>query len=768
MSKRKKKRSKRKQGLLDFAKDITFRGAASGVRVINNLIKGKPVSAIGTGLGAAATTVSHLVKAITGTNSKAWYTLYQEITPAENTNRPMDPIFNTAITQNPTLGNMARMFNFDVEWVGLTQSKVFQTMISNSYQLIRIKLKSNLPYPEEDLGAFLTNAIALAVAAKQLERDIHWLQYYDETLPDFQKLFKRRSASPGDYGKVRLIEADALQNENYASAIATYEQLEGSIRTAIKMPRSLAEFVSHYFGSVFVDSMDNKNDQYIIMNMHKMDWYNVSKSSDGKLSYTLGTIDVSNITADMLDDLCVQLAKQFGMILSDLTNSEQYVNLLLDKYSDYTYYKVYDASLFQAIQNAYTDDGAVQDTNYVRLDKRTDVEDDLTGYLFLGAINPEQAQYPGLTMLSMLAIYANDASLKWPISITQRTLDTASGDTDGAFVTFDDEYIGLQWVTTIPEDVYSFIYNGVNTTAFAVPGGFKYNSETDALSVRFTLTQDNGVYDEINYPNFSSGHQYLALRMIDLNRFDEAGNISDNSLAVLFDITSANGDTIQYTASFVVVPTSVFNGGGRYAGSTNPALTEPTVVSSSVPYTLTQVKRGVNTWKTQININEAHGYTVQVNYKTDSLEWTNYSALVSAGYILDVRAATYAIGDTIATTSAQTTIGYVGYAALGADSADFHLPILQQSRSQITFENGSTTNVVNQASSKTLLKEEYVPYWYNVLDLKPTLYNMFSSLFSPTNNIYEQLMHRKGEIAKMEKQRRKRDKDKASEPSNKD
>lgn len=791
-----------------------------------------------------------IVKAITGrdSNAKSWYCIYEQINPARNEGRQMAPRFNLDITDNPTLGSIPRFVDVEMSWADYSEAFAFEQTVTNSYQLLRLALKSNLPYKRNKLKAYLINSTSLAIALKEIERDCAWRNYSRPDIYNFPEMYiLRNNSAVGVNGKVELTREDYLADENWPVTIAAYDRLRRLTNTNLRVAPSLSMFISHYFGTVFVDSDDGYNPQFMINRMHVLPFASYDEETD-KVSVRMR--DLTDINLNEVTQLVVEMGVKYGMVIADLVKSEQYVPLEMDDLEAYDYIAIYDPSYLQALANGYTSPSAVTEDGYIRMDRMSDVEDDLTQYIFLGALQQWKesesgnsgvdslAQFPTISIQSMTIKFDSDGNLNWSIGLFEH---------DGNVPT-EEEPFGISFTTDIVERATFQIYgqdtqaNDTYTETRTLPASGKPIYSASAIPFKinaaYTVAPEYGTdytpdrmllgYQAKAIDGFSSG--YYNVSQIPSNGFpiEPSGTAGDYSVDVLVTLGAAPDDSTnglvlcaaRYTfigqigaentvrdreltyQGLVTFEISSRNYDASYAPVYINASADktygnlqglaPQLISDFTVRDITQTQ-GYVTFRNKVdgsNIvtvslgavrRQSGNYTLTVQKAVSSV-----TSKDSVPQLYDIirDGTSYTTGPTVtvaittstggAFASAEAQIAYGQLAACAADWVDKHLPIMLTQNIEAYYEFKSVVagrdarNTISLIGSQpTLIKEAYIPYFYNILDLTPVLYDMWNSLLTPTADMYKKLTTPRGRIQNTNRDRR-RNSNKESRPPRKE
>lgn len=760
------------------------------------------IAKIGLPVANLALSVAKVIKAFR-TNDKSWYTRYGSITPARNENRPMDSVFNKSITSNATMGGMCKHVDVNVNWTGYSSTFMFDQVIRSSYQTLRMNLRSNLPYTANALKAYMVNAIGIAIIAKQLERDVQWNMFSDPKDRNFNKMWKLTNPTTS-YGSVELspisyLSTDAVDGySEWANTIAQYDVFASVYNSAIQLPEYLGRFISHYFGSVFTDSADDYNDQFIRLMIGSVDWAIYDKATD---SITYSTISLSSIGLDKLIDITNDLSLNSGMITADLLKSNQLSSSVISKFGNYVYEKVYDPGFLQALINAYTDASAVTQFGYVRMDRMFGVEDDLTQFVFMGGLQTwsgyttsnatDKIEVPAIRVVNMTLKFDSDSDIAWPAGLfqngTNQTL-VSSVIKEAPF--------GISIRTEMSSDVRvqaSILGNTIpwyfdeSPVPLVNSATFSWNTDASPSSLVREINITGGFADNsvhlflpvfnYEYKAYSTDVEFKYVRW-----FAEFTARIDTSSSRNFQftystlhkvsgsytvnpsgkkpyknyawLTCANGpvyDTKNWVSTKVFVdPNNCVNlGWGDTTEQFNllGVMSDPSKENSQLTW--------MNAFNfVLVNVSNHLEYGLRIAPQSANTQLTFTKALPYEGRPNDISIidspitslgewlleGTYSISTILLTPVNQEpnkVAIYNGMTLLApyvADSFDYHIPMFVKANASVDIYSSDDVEIHQSlATSPMLIKECYIPYYYNILDLVPVLYSMFTSLFAPNS-----------------------------------
>lgn len=760
--------------------------------VVGKAKKGDVVGAIKSGFKHMSGMKKAVVQAYTGKdeNAKAWYVVYKPVTPAANENRPMGALFNLPITDDPTMGTTCRYMEVLMRWDDFTDSYMWEQTMNASYQLIRKHLKSNLPYTQNALSAYINNAIQLAIVCKQVERDIHWYNYANEDFPEFQQMFSLRADVSEGYGIVELHQDHLLTASGWSENLASYERLIDTVPLNVKLPPNLALFIAHYFGTVFVDGADSYNDQSIINRMTNFVWKEYDFKTD---ETTTEELDATQLTIDDITTYVTKLGKKFGMLISDLVKSGQYVPLYMDAFDNYDYQFVYDKTFLQAIENAYTDDSAVLPNNYIRLDRYADVEDNLTQYIFAGGYAPREKQglanVPAIRVLAEVLKYDSNEALEWPINIDQVSF---SGETMNMKQPF-----GIKVQTSISMDDYikvsvvkgaiQYPYDGALIDIKGVSQTVDYNQDSNTEIVKFGGAFGEGandkkyfVFEKLGLIELSTT-EYIFGNVIMINPIANTTMILDSkvfcmtvadyqALFVNNEFTTLGGSESPFMNSvyFASMPPKAGTAdqielyisdfaASNVAENTSLALADGSIIQSVYMYRRNYVSStfgGVTVGSSNRSIYISFDWSKTV--QTSVYEITDDLYFSSVMSVTAVEIGDYTSDED--NTAISMVSGFAGLVPMFSKETHAGIPVVYRSNLHATVVTGDANKELSISSAPILVKDEHIPYFYNILDLQAVLYTMFVSLFTPSVNIYQMLLSAKKSYDDFVKRSRKKNK----------
>lgn len=718
------------------------------------------------GIYGAAKTALRVAKAVIAHNDKAWYTKYVNVNPAKNTDRDMSPLFNRDITNNPQLGSMPKQAEVILQWSNLHDTDMWANIIDSSYKLLRNSLKSNLPYTQNKLEAYINNALVLAIMCQQFDRDIHWSQFADPTMPEFSEIYTLRAQQWGS-AQVVPLKADAMLTGDWADTITSYDKLVAQVSASIRIAPSLSIFLKHYLGNVFITSTNTYNAQYYINRLVTMDWATYDSEKD-EVTYAPKTF--TTLTVDDMIKEIRQLSRTYGLVIADLIKSQQFVPFYMNKYDDCDYTAVYDETYLQALCNAYTDRSCVTDDGFVRLDEYPGSADDLTTLLFLGGAQDEtQTGYiPALRVLSMVVKFDSENGLNWT---------TQLGNED-AYGTGGSEYhsgpFGVCITTSIVCNIIAQTNVETRGASYVKTAPIIYGHETTTGAA--TLNTVSSIY-RMPITTLISGGRVQAIvsdndrLVIALSGFNAwSGDFNIAAVCIVYTPGTDSSGNLEW----VKPQLAILDGQKLYNNKLEMKMYGYQVISASdvTSYTRSDVTLSNKYTVDQLNAIFAAENTTgfatryltfrirdaRVTPKLD-LSMTILGAFpqVSSGItyggtlgghlptllpdsLFLSGTVTYTVTSTSPVMQSTTTIGATQLAAFAVDSLHVCIPVAMSTHVIASKTlNGNTTN--NEFTTPiVLLKQEVIPYYYNVKDLKPVLYNMFTSLFVPCDDIYNRLL----------------------------
>lgn len=672
-------------------------------------------------------------------NDENWWNKFG-IKPSINPTRPMNPKFNTTITTDPTMGSILKVFDLVLNWNGLYESEMFNTIVVKYYELIRNNLRSNLPYSQNEVKQYLVNAIALKAVAAQIKRNLSFRSFSPSDSPNSYQLFRKRPNTYSGYGATYMEDIAYLSDTNIASAIVEWNTAV-DIMSSIYLPPHVNEFIDHYFGLVFSTDADGSNSQYISTVLQSVDYY------DNK-SQSLVNLNVNNINPTTLIEMLNNLLANYGMIIADLKHSGiQLISIVEPKYEQLTTTVYYDVSMLQALANAYTSDSAVQNDNYIRLDTIPNSKDFYTTFVMLGALqsqfNNNPLNLPLLTPICMSIKVENDSELNWESTFVQNnSLDLSELD-----------YFAINICTDISEDTY-FTYSTANTTV-VVPISGTNNSTQSYANIKYDFNISKGTYAPsriVSYNKTGNGLK-LAVPLFYINK--EPSKSTGSSMVVAVFAMEKTSPQIYYdnfivgefegigyvTANNYSLLRNMFTDPGDYEGLIRPTIMlgtyiemitlDPALPTSAIKAT------GNCTIAQGTDVSFHENITISMN----DLSITNaivggIDAIPANGtyetqVVLDSNVSIinmYATSAENLEAGIVTSSGYVGMSEWIVQQLDFHIPMVVQHRYTTNIDGNVKSTVVGT----NLLKESYIPYWYNIQDILPVAYSMMNSLLSPS------------------------------------
>lgn len=648
-------------------------------------------------------------------NDKDWYLRKGTITPAANISRPMNPTSNIDIVQNPTMGSVPRIVDVMLTWPNYADSDAFKMATLEAYKNIRIKLQSNLPYSQKKLEAYFINAVTTAIAIQSRSRDMTWINQTVSDFPEFSSVLLTRVDNLQGYGVVEATLDPEYTPENLPTTIAQYDKLAAILPSGVKLPKQLLKWIAHYAYSLFVDAPDGFATQFF-----RTVWLNlpVAHYDQDTDTYTVSATNISNWTINDLIQWVVEFATDNGKIIADAEKHAYFDSLYVTPFNKLQAAPVYDASFEQAMMNAYTSKSGVTDDGYVRFDYIDGDTDMFTTFLFNGALktSAQTGATPAIVVGAMVIKMANDAKLQWPGSMFQDGVNNVS---------LDFKYVGIIFCTDVTVTANT---NVSTSTVGVIPSQGTATSDYSSVAIN-TVTSEG-----YNLLNFRNGVVYKATNantLAYLPMFLVAVD-GQNTITGLEYTLKFNTDKTAWSITNIAYVAWNYGDNGYADSQLWYAASRPSYVRATVGggvETALQpspaVDRNNNLTGLYIHtLDTAGAYFQQVGSIASESKYmlTTFSQL---GNVVSFQRVSVSLAAAAVTTS--TVLGYSGLVPWVVDVVDHHLPIVLNSNIRVKV-NSSGMQVI--PVGKQLIKEEYIPFFYNTQDLEPVWFRMFYSLFS--------------------------------------
>lgn len=752
-------------GILTTASGVKDLVAYSKTRATGTLLKGVAKVAIGAGL-----TIFN--------DKSSWYEKFQDVTPAVNAGRPMDPIYVGPFSHDPTIGSVAKMAEVHVNWTGYSQSLAFKTAMNQYLRYTRDILRSNLPYGIDHISQFIVDSIFLTTALALKQRQLTFYRYNPSDFPDFYRIWNKELHEFNNVGLHPLYDVDYVADDNIAETIAKYNAIVDAISGQLVLPYTLSQFINYYFSNLYVADEDGCNAQYLRLTPHTMGCY----FGRNEIQF----MDVNSLSLDEILNLVSLYNTNYGVVASDVLKAGLVTTIGFLHFEDLDQVIVHDQAILQAIINGYTDNPNDDANNhYIRLDFLPTESDDLTTFLMLGIFNNENDPLytPTMQVASMEFKFLSNPDLQWDNDLFQYISDSATPE----IITRDDfslvvrtDMTSLHSVNvqasgsntrviklpgTVPEDVVGGAYVGLtNATLSGTPvinPGMQFVSATmkarlctdSATTTAFeecmnavasgnniTITEAMNkyswdVYIPIAQANPSGGSIWYyqktnrSLKPISYTR-DSLSFESANSISMVM----AEGKIWQ--ASQVdsegnpVILIGVSTGGLAGSESLLPGVHQ--AVGISMLTSLPRVTVSDILTAQEYNLTARPEVSLPNRIVKDITSPETYSPgsylPIKTTFIHLVDQALTGAAQAVVTTTVSSEVFVPNLAGFIADAFDFHIPMVSTIRNRIVVNGEVQSDTI---VGKSMLKEAYVPVFYNTQDLDSILYQMYYSLFMP-------------------------------------
>lgn len=723
---------------------------------------------------------SNIVKMILGGNDEKWYTRFGKPTPARNLMRPTNPVYITDVTSQPAMGGLSKHVEVVADWESLWNSQAFDTAIFKLMEAIRMDLRSNLPYSIEKLKAYVHNTISLSIFIKQIERQLRFTRFVDPQDPQFVNLWNKVVSNPDIVGFSNLLPLYHYMSESeggsLSNTISMYNIAVEMAKKILVLPGALSQFIEHYAGNLFCDSNDANNTQYLSLRFRRMPLASYDERSD---SSTINYISILDLNIDTFLELLNQHMITFSVVNADTLKATTVAPLHYYRYEDLKPEVMYDPSFIQAIINGYTSSEAITEDGYVKFDQFAESNDEYTQFIFAGAIQPDLTGTIGsplITIVSQAVKYQSNEQLNWPTDLFQSEIVDTSHDfalnirslieadttvnvsaTDANFTS-----------TSNPTEPIALASNGITAlTDMRVEGTININydaplfgtnaTDSDTKILYYMLPIMRSVVTTSPFGGSSSTtiKKYWMAYKIERSqtglKWESNDGITITPMNKIYRI-EWNGSDVEDKYTRIIVREDELLGSNKYVirAEGNQA-TVLSGIGSSTSVTISEID-GSLTGQSSSDITlkfpaSSQSYRIAVDFNRVNpityvlRDYADYNTL-NSNYQLSIQPnnTTYTVDGIVATLGVfyATLAGTLSnlesvstkrtlLSAFIADQLDYHIPFVHRNRVNLNV-NGTTGT---ERSQDILVKENYVPYFYNVNDLIPLSYEMIFSLIAP-------------------------------------
>lgn len=682
-------------------------------------------------------------------NDRSWYEPGYSMTIPTNEDRPID--FSMVNLFNPSksslFGGIPKLSRLLVGGFDVIKSKSLHNTFDKVYQAIRDNLKTNMPYSENKLIQVLMNSANLYIIVKQMERRLGFTKFIDPQFKQFYDLWKRLDVRAYNYGvySTQVNPWLDINSEEYSVTYDIYQKIASQVHRFV-LPSHLKDWIDHYLGSIFVLDDDVSNCKYCYVSVDSVKWIDIDNQQQ------LSSVDISinddslnpRVVYDLLDDFFHDSLNE--VIFSDfrkaVANSKGIWKITgftegwMSDMDNYAPTPIQDVGFKQALINAYTDNNAVDARGYVRLDRIAEAKDDLTTYIFGGALFNEADLVDvygskTFTVKSLqVLIYADSSNtVTVPTSFIQRAYSS------------DNHVISDIVCFVLQTTVYTDRYIGVN--AFEIPTGDRYYGPTPEYEVLTPSTKYYNANMHIDKATYSLSGLLTTTLLLDSDvvtivlpihytadgvlRFKYKTTTRGDLLSGLrvesSDWSELQGTSDPDTIAFVL---KMDGAPFLFKGSTIPGIfSDSSLKFGYIGYI--KFSMNLNNWVvSEWNITTAN-LTLQLAPESDpvTIGWTT-SIFIPNSDISDQ----YVITESTTTVSGYPsyTVGYSNYSQTLFTELGYCIPVTPMERTHVLQQNSTFSFIDNDR--KILYKEDYIPFVINVNDMPVIIDTMFDGLFN--------------------------------------
>lgn len=651
-------------------------------------------------------------------NDRSWYEKIKKISPALNSGRPMNPLLLKDFTKDPTMAGITKFVDIEMDWDTLEGSLIFDAISVQIMKAIREELKSNLVYSDTLIRQYLNDAINLTIWMLQIQTQMSWRDLAVSDNPTAYNLVNKIARDSSTYGPVALdvleLYSSDVDSDVFATTIAQYDTAVSYLNNnSIYLPGNVPEFLNFYFGNVYTTDDDGSNTQLMFPRVRRIRLWNEDNTQ-------LQEVDITQLDPAQLLTYVKAFASKYAILMADLTKTTTFRAVGFLPYEYLTESAVYSQEFLQMIINAYTDKSALLNNGFIRLDYLDLNVDLLTTFMATRPLLDEKSPLytPNIRIKSMVAKFESDQDLAWDKDLFQGPFDTSKD-------------FGISICSYISKDVYVTL-TSTSTELVTGTGVIDYTGDLtpNQFSISFANSSNSisGTADKV--PGYSgpigdSTHILYPIATMAVGNTDSdsrviyiAANANDSSLPTLVKLCPLS-DYLSYT--------------GLSSGNANKPMLAQGFPNNSISLTVTGTPFS----------NESMDVSFYVNLMPGNFKFTgdnNSRYLLFASFInsnMSYTSMSMIFSETV-DNSVSVVNGFVNLDSFMADQLDYHIPMVVDSKVHIQL-NDEPESVVS--TGKSLIKENYIPFMYNITDLSPVLYDMFFSLFilnrssSQTSNV---------------------------------
>lgn len=388
-----------KQATKDLLVGTTIRDLESGAKAAK---EGKPgmdfvnftTQAVRNAVHEIPTNVKNVGKLLKGTfkgifNHPDWYKYKGTLSiPAHNILRPFGQTSLRPVQKkdwyvsrtNKVVGSGAgvtHVCQIAVKFNDMRDDDSFKLAMIEAFRSIRLDLKSNLPYKQSAYDNYVTMACSIYVKAKAIEKMLGWYNYTRADIPEFSRATQYIPENYLEQGVVTPKAINMLVGDNYARTLNDFKKLK-SIINNIAIPRKLAEYLSWWVGSMFIDQAAPNPQIYTTILRSAPKYQATDVDNPLTIEYSW---DMSNGGVDEVIEEAMNLLNVYGVLNADIIKTGRYGVMDVVLPENYNNIFLNDAEFFSILINSYTKQAGkspesfIFKDDYIRVDALEDVND---------------------------------------------------------------------------------------------------------------------------------------------------------------------------------------------------------------------------------------------------------------------------------------------------------------------------------------------------------------------------------------------------------
>lgn len=628
-------------------------------------------------------------------NDPDWYKYHGwETKLAFNAGRPMDPVSLKTIagtySQVPLHG-VTHVIHQNIVYSEVKDTEAFKLATIEAFRAIRLDLKSNLLYTQEQYDNYVAWVLAIAVKAYMIERTLGMVNKTRPDIPEFQDAIGSVTGNYSEFGKLTPVPIAMISSANYANSIAEYKKLQ-SVISMIQIPEKLNQFAKWWVGGLFIDQTAPNPQIYVNM-LRDAPVY--SSDEQGNLirkgSWDIATGSVSEVVSE-----CLELLTKFGVLNADIEKTHRYGKISLEAIEQYEPHIYVDYEFFSILVNSYQHESntdlmkTVLNPEYIRVDFMSELNEANTVGV-CNALAPWSGTAVPLRIVSQAAYFTADASMSSVRNVNDSVILTQAQTGRNAYV-----------LSSAPMFIQV-------TGCMDIDTRFQYSNDTNTVATTFTPSVKFGGTAPIDPTAMSLttvkswSHSFMAQGLM-------AGTIVGSYVKdgatknVLLGIVNDKA-TLFYGATSQLLSSA--EGSFALTGATVETATN----SQGYAIKIVSVSNGSNT-------------VIPVTAHEHLLALFTVGSDIRVNWLVGL-ACTYDI-------DADLTMSYEVFDTLTfatfVEQVDYHLPMYV--RQMWKFKDVENSKAFVVAGLYHLLKECYTPTVVSKADIKSVLYWMYLGLFS--------------------------------------